>query len=55
MSQTAVTPTVAAWYRHIWPWIIIGLISSAVVGSCLSAYLAVHTNDVVLEHADASD
>jgi hypothetical protein len=49
------TPPTAAWYRHIWPWIIIGFISSAVIGSCLSAYLAVHTNDVVLEHSDSSD
>ena len=49
------TQTAPAWYRHIWPWIIIGLISSAVIGSCLSAYLAVHTRDVVLEHNDSSD
>lgn len=44
----------AAWYRHLWPWIVIGMLSSAVIGSLVSAYLAVHTNDVVLEHADAS-
>ncbi len=43
-----------AWYRHLWPWIVIGMLSSAVIGSLVSAYLAVHTNDVVLEHADAS-
>jgi hypothetical protein len=49
------TPPTSAWYRHIWPWIIIGMISSAVIGSCLSAYLAVHTKDVVLEHSDSSD
>ena len=47
--------TATVWYRHLWPWIIIGLISSAVVGSCVSAYLAMHTTDVVLEHADSSD
>jgi hypothetical protein len=45
----------APWYRQIWPWIIIGLLSSAVIGSCVSAYLAVHTTDVVLEHSDSSD
>jgi hypothetical protein len=44
-----------AWYRHRWPWIIISLILSAVIGSCVSAYLAVHTRDVVLEHGDAAD
>ncbi len=45
----------APWYRHVWPWIIISMLSSAVIGSLVSAYLAVHTNDVVLEHADASE
>ena len=43
------------WYRYVWPWIIIGLLSSAVTGSFVSAYFAVHTSDVVLEHADASN
>ena len=45
----------APWYRQIWHSIIIGLLSSAVIGSCVSAYLAVHTTDVVLEHSDSSD
>lgn len=45
----------AAWYRQVWPWIIISLLSSAVIGSCVSAYLAVHTTDVVLKHSDSSD
>jgi hypothetical protein len=49
------TINAAAWYRQVWPWIIIGLLSSAVIGSCISAYLAVHTADVVLEHSDSSD
>ena len=49
------TSNTAAWYRQVWPWIIISLLSSAVIGSCVSAYLAVHTNDVVLEHSDSSD
>ena len=44
----------SAWYRHIWPWIIIGMSASAVIGSCVSDYLAVHTKDVVLEHGDSS-
>jgi len=49
-------PVVASpWYRNLWPWIIIGMLMSAVTGSCISAYLAVHTNDVVLEHADQAD
>jgi hypothetical protein len=42
------------WYRHVWPWFIIALLSSAVAGSLVSAYLAMHTSDVVLEHGDAA-
>jgi hypothetical protein len=49
------TTSTAAWYRQVWPWIIISLLSSAVIGSCVSAYFAVHTTDVVLEHHDSSD
>ena len=40
------------WYRHFWPWFIIALLGGAVIGSCVSAYLAVHTTDVVLDHGD---
>ena len=43
---------VAPWYRHFWPWFIIALLSSAVVASLVSAYLAMHTTDVVLDHSD---
>lgn len=43
------------WYRQFWPWFVITLLSSAVIGSCVSAWLAVHTSDVVLPHADASE
>jgi hypothetical protein len=49
------TTNTAAWYRQVWPWIIISLLSSAVIGSFVSAYFAVHTTDVVLEHSDSSD
>jgi hypothetical protein len=42
------------WYRQFWPWFIIALLSCAITGSLASAYLAVHTNDVVLEHGDQS-
>ena len=42
------------WYRYFLPWMLIALVSSAVVGSLVSAYLAAHTQDVVLDHADAS-
>jgi hypothetical protein len=45
----------AYWYRQLWPWIIIALLSSGVIGSCVSAYFAIHTRDVVLEHRDASE
>jgi uncharacterized protein len=54
MMSSAVEPA-AAWYRHFWPWFILALLSSAVIASLASAYLAVHTTDVVLEHADSSD
>ena len=56
MSHTAVSaraPT-PPWYRYFFPWLVIALVSSAVIGSLVSAYLAVHTQDVVLEHADQS-
>ena len=43
------------WYRQFWPWFVIALLSSAVMGSLTSAYLAVHTHDVVLPHADSAD
>jgi len=43
------------WYRYFWPWFVIALLASAVLGSFVSAYLAVHTSDVVLEHADAAE
>ena len=43
------------WYRYFWPWFILALLSAAVSGSLLSAWLAVHTSDVVLEHADSSE
>jgi len=43
------------WYRYFMPWLVIVLVSSAVVASLASAYLAAHTSDVVVEHRDASD
>ena len=43
------------WYRSFWPWLVIVLLSSAVIGSFVSAYYAMHTRDVVLDHADSSD
>jgi uncharacterized protein len=43
------------WYRHFWPWFVIALLASAVTASLVSAYLAVRTTDVVLEHADAAE
>ena len=45
----------APWYRHFWPWFIIGMLSAAVIGSFVSLYFALHTTDVVLEHGDSSD
>jgi hypothetical protein len=48
------TPHPLPWYRYFWPWFIVAMLASAVTASLVSAYLAVHTSDVVLEHADAS-
>ncbi|MBV8496575.1 MAG: hypothetical protein JO361_07335 [Gammaproteobacteria bacterium] len=49
------TAPALAWYRHLWPWLIIALLASAVLGSAVSAWLAVNTTDTVLEHRDASE
>jgi uncharacterized protein len=40
------------WYRNFWPWFLIALLSAAVGGSLVSAYLAINTTDVVLDHGD---
>ena len=52
--MNAINP-VAPWYRHFWPWFIIAMLASAVTGSFISLYFALHTSDVVLEHSDASE
>ncbi len=46
---------VKPWYREIWPWVIVMMLSSAVSGSFVSLYFALHTRDVVLDHSDASE
>jgi uncharacterized protein len=43
---------ISPWYRNFWPWFLIALLSAAVGGSLVSAYLAINTTDVVLDHAD---
>ncbi len=43
------------WYRYFMPWLLLTLLMAAVAGSLVSGYLAMHTNDVVLEHADQSE
>lgn len=43
------------WYRQFWPWFFIALLSSAVIGSVTSAYLAVHYPETILPHADQAD
>jgi uncharacterized protein len=42
------------WYRHFWPWFLIAMLGGAVTGSFISLYLALHTSDAVVAHADAS-
>ncbi|MGA8706989.1 MAG: hypothetical protein WB646_08380 [Steroidobacteraceae bacterium] len=51
MNDCSASPS-SPWYRQFWPWFIIVLLSSAVLGSVASAYLAVHYPDQVLPHAD---
>jgi uncharacterized protein len=51
----SIQPSTAPWYRHFWPWFIIAMLSGAVIGSFVSLYFALHTTDVVLEHADSAD
>ncbi len=41
--------------HRVWPWLVIALVASAVCASLISAYLAVHTPDAVVEHRDASE
>jgi len=48
------TVTPSPWYRHFWPWFVIAMLSCAIAGSLISLSLALHTPDVVIEHADAS-
>jgi hypothetical protein len=48
----ASSPETEPWYRHPWPWAIIVLLGSAVVGSFLSAYLAVSHPEVILDRSD---
>ena len=40
---------VQPWYRQPWPWFLIALPATAVVGSLLSATLAIRTSDQVVE------
>ena len=44
----------SAWYRHFWPWFVIVMLSGAVTASFVSLSFALHTTDVVVEHADAA-
>lgn len=37
------------WYRQAWPWFLIALPASAVIGSLATAYLAVHGSDGPVE------
>ena len=43
------------WYRHFWPWFILALLLTSIVGSSAAAWMALHSNDSVIEHADSAD
>jgi len=36
------------WYRHFWPWFIIGLLGTSVSASLYTVYLAMSTAEPVL-------
>jgi hypothetical protein len=46
MDKTAKT---TVWYREPWPWIVMSGPAVAVIGSLVSAYLAVHGADPVVD------
>ncbi len=48
-------PDSGPWYRHFWPWFLLGLLMLSVVGSSAAAWIAYHTHDTVIEHADSAD
>ena len=39
----------AVWYREPWPWIVMAGPAAAVIGSLVSAYLAIHGADPVVD------
>lgn len=42
------------WYRHFWPWFVIGLLACSVSASLFTVYLAVSTAEPVLPRPDGS-
>jgi len=49
MNAATIETPPRPWYREPWPWVLIGLPLSAVIGSFVSAYLAVHGADKVID------
>ena len=45
MSSPIATAAPTPWYRHFWPWFIVGLLGISVVGSLTTVYLAVSGAD----------
>ena len=43
------SPQSTAWYREPWPWILMAGPAVAVIGSLVSAYLAIHGADPVVD------
>jgi hypothetical protein len=52
MSSQAVS---SPWYRHFWPWFVIGLLGSAVAGSLVTVALAFRLGDLELPAAEQAD
>lgn len=46
-NQTPVAPP-TPWYRQFWPWFLVGILASSVIGSMLMIHLALRTQDGVV-------
>ncbi len=51
MSTTAPLP----WYRHFWPWFVLGLLGTSIVGSLTTVYIAFSGRDPEVRDTWSSD